>query len=199
MTNEKIEPINTWFLKYKAMSDKLDLLQPRCCCVRRYPVYPEVHLMENSIIMAFFALCAVISAYIKEDKGVLISSFTCGYGLILVYSAYLDVQSKYYEKLQKDEIETDGDSVDEIKETKDVGTETSSEEGDDSKSEYSDIASQTCSDTVPSHRRRRVIKIKKTSAVPVDELCQEDRVLQQLRQFEREVAKRNEERRLVSK
>lgn len=186
------------------MPTKLDILEPGCCCVRRHPVYPEVHLMENSIIMTFFAVCAVISAQIGNSNGILLSGFTCGYGLILVCSSYVDVQRKYYERLEREEIETDGFSeapevpeapeapeVPEVPEKKDAGTETSSEEGDDARSEYSDAASQVNFDNdVSPLRRRRVIKIKKTAAAAL-ELSQEDRVLQQLRQIEKEVAERN--------
>ena len=148
--------------------------------------------MENSIIMTFFAVCAVISAQIGNSNGILLSGFTCGYGLILVCSSYVDVQRKYYERLEREEIETDGFSeAPEVPEKKDAGTETSSEEGDDARSEYSDAASQVNFDNdVSPLRRRRVIKIKKTAAAAL-ELSQEDRVLQQLRQIEKEVAERN--------
>jgi len=154
--------------------------------------------MENSIIMTFFAVCAVISAQIGNSNGILLSGFTCGYGLILVCSSYVDVQRKYYERLEREEIETDGFSeapevpeAPEAPEKKDAGTETSSEEGDDARSEYSDAASQVNFDNdVSPLRRRRVIKIKKTAAAAL-ELSQEDRVLQQLRQIEKEVAERN--------
>lgn len=148
--------------------------------------------MENSIIMTFFAMCAVISAHLGNNNAILLSGFTCGYGLVLVCSSYVDVQRKYFERLEKEEIETDGFSeAPEAPEKKDAGTETSSEEGDDARSEYSDAASQVNFDSVASPlRRRRVIKIKKTAAAAL-ELSQSDRVLQQLRQIENEVAERN--------
>ena len=176
------------------MPAKLDILEPGCCCVRRAPVYPEVYLMENSIIAYVLSVLSVFLAHNADRYSTLAACFASGYGLVLVMYSYRDVQRNYYERLEREEIETDGFSdtseASDAKEVKDAATETSSEEGDDSKSVYSDVASQVNFDSVASPlRRRRVIKIKKTAAAV--ELSQQDRVLQQLRQIEKEVAERN--------
>ena len=178
--------------KHRKMPAKLDILEPGCCCVRRAPVYPEVYLMENSIIAYILSLLSVFLAHNADTPSTLLACFASGYGVVLVLYSYRDVQRSYYERLEREEIETDGFSgADESKDMRDVATETSSEEGDDAKSEYSDVASQVNFDSVASPlRRRRVIKIKKTAVAEL-ELSQEDRVLQQLRQIEREVAERN--------
>jgi hypothetical protein len=174
------------------MPAKLDILEPGCCCVRRAPVYPEVYLMENSIIAYILSLLSVFLAHNADTPSTLLACFASGYGVVLVVYSYRDVQKSYYERLEREEIETDGFSeASETAEKRDATTETSSEEGDDAKSEYSDVGSQVNFDDAASPlRRRRVIKIKKTAAAALD-VSQEDRVLQQLRQIEKEVAERN--------
>ena len=148
--------------------------------------------MENSIIAYILSLLSVFLAHNADTPSTLLACFASGYGVVLVVYSYRDVQKSYYERLEREEIETDGFSeASETAEKRDATTETSSEEGDDAKSEYSDVGSQVNFDDAASPlRRRRVIKIKKTAAAALD-VSQEDRVLQQLRQIEKEVAERN--------
>ena len=122
------------------MPAKLDILEPGCCCVSRAPVYPEIHLMENSVIVCLLSLLSATLAYSDNTLATTISCFTTVYGLLLVVHSYRDVQRKYYERLEREEIETEG-----VSEASDT-TDTASDLPDlvmldttDSDDDYSDI------------------------------------------------------------
>jgi hypothetical protein len=112
----------------------------------------------------------VLASAYHFDRVTIISAVFSVYFYKMVANNYREVQLKYYDTLEREEIETDGDrSRDSIKEATNV-LENEDDEDDD--------------DMPP--------------LIPYKELSQDDRVLEQLHKVERETRQRNTERAMAA-
>lgn len=154
------------------MPNILDALQPHCCCVRRNPVYPEVLLMEAASALSLSTLIMVVASCYHFDRITIISALFSVYFYKMVANNYREVQLKYYDTLEREEIETDGDrSRDTIKEATNVVDEDADDDED-----YDDMP----------------------PLIPYKQGSQNNRVLEQLHKVERETRQRNAERAMAA-
>lgn len=154
------------------MPNILDALQPHCCCVRRNPVYPEVLLMEAASALSLSTLIMVVASCYHFDRITIISALFSVYFYKMVANNYREVQLKYYDTLDREEIETDGDrSRDTIKEATNVVDEDADDDED-----YDDMP----------------------PLIPYKQGSQNNRVLEQLHKVERETRQRNAERAMAA-
>ena len=158
------------------MPNILDALQPHCCCVRRNPVYPEVLLMESASALSLSTLVMVVASCYHFDKTTIISALFSVYFYKMVANNYREVQLKYYDTLEREEIETDGDrSRDTIKEANNAD-EDADDENEDDDEDYDDMP----------------------PLIPYKQGSQDNRVLEQLHNVERETRQRNAERAMAA-
>ena len=161
------------------MPNILDALQPHCCCVRRNPVYPEVLLMEAASALSLSTLVMVVASCYHFDRITIISALFSVYFYKMVANNYREVQLKYYDTLEREEIETDGDrSRDTIKEATNAADEDADDEDDE------DEDDEDYDDMPP--------------LIPYKQGSQENRVLEQLHNVERETRQRNAERAMAA-
>jgi nitrate reductase cytochrome c-type subunit len=164
------------------MPNILDALQPHCCCVRRNPVYPEVLLMESASALSLSTLIMVVASSYHFDRITIISALFSVYFYKMVANNYREVQLKYYDTLEREEIETDGDrSRDSIKEATNV---VENEDDDDEDYDDEDDDDEDYDDMPP--------------LIPHKQLSQDDYVLEQLHAVERETRQRNAERAMAA-
>ena len=170
------------------MPNILDALQPHCCCVRRNPVYPEVLLMESASALSLSTLVMVVASCYHFDKTTIISALFSIYFYKMVANHYREVQLKYYDTLEREEIETDGDrSRDTIKEATNAA-EDADDENEDADSviqhDVSEDDDEDYDDMPP--------------LIPYKQGSQDNRVLEQLHNVERETRQRNAERAMAA-
>lgn len=178
------------------MPNILDALQPHCCCVRRNPIYPEVLLMESASALSLSTLIMVVASSYHFDKITIISALFSVYFYKMIANHYRDVQLKYYDTLEREEIETDGDrSRDTIKETN------NKVEGEDADDEGENIDDED-DDDIP----HDVSENDEGDDEDYDDmpplvhayLSKDAHVIEQLRSLEKDIRQRNADRAMAA-
>jgi hypothetical protein len=133
--------------------------------------------MEAASALSLSTLIMVVASCYHFDRITIISALFSVYFYKMVANNYREVQLKYYDTLEREEIETDGDrSRDTIKEATNVVDADDEDADDEDDEDYDDMP----------------------PLIPYKEDSQENRVLEQLHKVERETRQRNAERAMAA-